>query len=71
MLVRRARVCSHKSLYSTELHSKVIRVIMVNSNVYIFVPMTLNTAHVRGKGGYNGKMILKLSQCVRVRSLHI
>ena len=33
--------------------------------------MTLNTTHVRGKGGYNGWMTLKLSRCVRVRSLHM
>ena len=46
-------------------------VIWVNSNVYIFVSMTLNTTHVRGKGGYNGGMTLKLSWCVRVRYLRM
>ena len=35
-----------------QLHSKVV--IKVNSNVYILVSMSLNTTHVRGKGGYNG-----------------
>ena len=33
--------------------------------------MTLNTTHVRGKGGYNGGMNLKLSRCVRVRYLRM
>ena len=46
-------------------------VIGVNSNVYIFGITTLNTTHVRGKGGYNGGMTLKLRRCVRIRSLHI
>ena len=43
----------------------------VNSNVYIFVSMTLNTTHVRGNGGYNGGMTLKLSRCVRIMYLHM
>ena len=46
-------------------------VIGVNSNVYIFGIMTLNTTHVRGKGGYNGCMTLKFSRCVLVRYLHM
>ena len=33
--------------------------------------MTLNITHVRGKGGYNGGMTLKLSRYFRVRSLHM
>ena len=33
--------------------------------------MTLNTTHVRGKGGFNGGMTLKLGRCVRVRFLHM
>ena len=53
----------------TGLHSKVV--IMVSSNVYIFVSMTLNTTHVRGKRGYHGRMTLKLSWCVHVRYLHM
>ena len=44
---------------------------MVNSNVYIIGTMTLNITHMRGKGGYNGWMTLKLSRCVRVRYLHM
>ena len=33
--------------------------------------MTLNTTHVRGKGGYNGWMTLKLGWCVCVMYLHM
>ena len=36
-----------------------------------FVSMTLNTTHVRGKGGYNGWMTLKLCRCVCVRYLRM
>ena len=39
-------------------------VIWLNNKVYIFGSMTLNTTHVRGKGGYIGWMTLKLGQCV-------
>ena len=45
-------------------------VIWLNNKVYIFGSMTLNTTHVRGKGGYNGWMTLKLGQCVWVMYLH-
>ena len=44
---------------------------MVNSNVYVFVSMTFNTTHVRGKRSYNERMTLKLSRFVRVMSLHL
>ena len=37
-----------QSYILTELH--VVK--NVNNNVYISAQMTLNTAHVRGKGGY-------------------
>ena len=33
--------------------------------------MTLNTTHVRGKGGYNVWMTLKLGWCVCVMYLHM
>ena len=46
-------------------------VIWENNKVYIFVSMTLNTTHVRGNGGYNGGMTLKLSRCVRIMYLHM
>ena len=45
-------------------------VIWLNNKVYIFGSMTLNTTHVRGKGGYNGWMTSKLDQCVWVMYLH-
>ena len=33
--------------------------------------MTLKITHVRGKGGYNGWMTLKLGRCVWVMYLHM
>ena len=33
--------------------------------------MTLNTTHVRGKGGYNGWMTLTLGRSVCVKLLHM
>ena len=33
--------------------------------------MTLIITYVRGKGGYNGGMTLKLSRCICVRFLHL
>ena len=46
-------------------------VIWENNKVYIFGSMTLKTTHVRGKGGYNGWMTLKLGRCVCVRYLRM
>ena len=54
---------------STELHSNVV--IRVNNNVYNIGSMTLKITHVRGKGGYNGWMTLKLGRCVCVRYLRM
>ena len=66
-----SKACLHNVniIFSTELHSNVV--IRVNNKVYIFVSMTLNTTHVRGKGGYNGWMTLKLGRCVCVRYLRM
>ena len=66
-----SKACLHyvDIINSTELHSNVV--IWVNSNVYIFVSMTLNTTHVRGKEGYKGWMTLKLGRCVCVRYLRM
>ena len=66
-----SKACLHyvNIINSRELHSNVV--IWVNNKVYIFVSMTLNTTHVRGKGGYNGWMTLKLGRCVCVRYLRM
>ena len=66
-----SKACLHyvNIITSTELHSNVV--IWVNNKVYIFVSMTLNTTHVRGKGGYNEWITLKLGRCVCVRYLRM
>ena len=57
------------SSIATEAHSNVV--IGVNSITYIFVSMTLNTTHMRRKGGYNRGITLNFSRGVRVRFLHM
>ena len=44
---------------------------MVNNKVYNFGSMTLNTTHVRGKGGYYRWMTLKVGRWVCVRYLRM
>ena len=51
------------------MHSNVV--IWVNNKVYIFGSMTLNITHVRGKGGFDESMTLKLGRCVFVRYLRM
>ena len=46
-------------------------VIWVNTNVYRLAQMTLNITHVKGIGGFNMVMTLKLRRCVRVRYLRM
>ena len=55
--------------FNIEFHSNMV--IGVNSNVYNFGSMTLNTTHMRGKGVYIGWMTLKLDRCVCVMYLHM